>query len=73
MSKKSSFAKKFPPLFIVGAVVGVLAIAYKYIFADRAEKIRRASEQDKPLKTVNEPAQISHQVENEVKQIEHKQ
>ncbi|WLF83324.1 hypothetical protein [Moraxella sp. ZY210820] len=73
MSKKSSFAKKFPPLFIVGAVIGVLVVAYKYIFSDRPEKIRRASEQDKPLKTVNEPVQISHQTEHEVKQIEHKQ
>lgn len=51
-----NFAKKFPPLFIAGAVIGVLVVAYKYIFADRQAKMAQNASD---MKTVNEqPAQI---------------
>ncbi|MDO4223302.1 MAG: hypothetical protein Q4D05_04645 [Acinetobacter sp.] len=53
LRKQPSFMKKLPPFLIAGAVIGVLAVAYKAVFGQRKIKnISHASEQPRELKTV---------------------
>lgn len=69
MAKKSFFAKKFPPIFIAGAVIGALVVAYKYIFADRANK---RNTQQPTAQNLPEVEMKNHQDTPPVAQIEHK-
>lgn len=66
MSKKSSFAKKFPPLFILSIIISFLVIAYKIIFANRNPQtddnkrtMRTIYADPKPMLTTDVP-QIEH-------------
>lgn len=49
---KSSFMKKFPPLFIVGVVVSALLMMYKFIFAHRQTPSQ--DDEPRPMKTIQE-------------------
>lgn len=48
---KSSFMKKFPPLFIVGVVVSALLMMYKFIFAHQTPS---QDDEPRPMKTIQE-------------------
>lgn len=53
MSKKSSFAKVFPPLFILGAVLSTLVLAFRYIFRTRtSQENNHQTNEPRPMKTV---------------------
>lgn len=71
MSKKSSFAKVFPPLFILGAVISTLVLAFRYIFRTRTSQKNHQASEPRPMKTVyaDPPPMIS----THTAQIEQKQ
>lgn len=70
MSKKSSFAKVFPPLFILGAVLSTLVLAFRYIFRIRTSQQNHQASEPRPMKTVyaDPPPMISHTSHIEQKQ-----
>lgn len=49
---KSSFMKKFPPLFIIGVVVSALLMMFKFIFAHR--QMRPQDDEPRPMKTIQD-------------------